>query len=86
MTFKMADVLKLVPLAFTKVTADKWRSCCKHVKDIEKKYWAMDIAVEAEMERLVITVCSSDEDTDTASEDTANPNAESSSDSDDEIV
>ena len=28
----------------------------------------MDIAVEAEMERLVITVCSSDEDTDTASE------------------
>ena len=35
---------------------------------MEKKYWANDVAIEEEMERLIITVTSSDEDTDTASE------------------
>ena len=30
--------------------------------------WANDVAIEEEMERLMITVTSSDEDTDTASE------------------
>ena len=33
-----------------------------------EEYWANDVAIEEEMERLIITVTSSDEDTDTASE------------------
>ena len=35
---------------------------------MEEKYWANDVAIEEEMERLIITVTSSDEDSDTASE------------------
>ena len=62
MTFKVWDVTKLVIL---EVTAYKWRSCCEHVEEIE--FWEMDIAVEADMERLIITVGSSNEDTEIAS-------------------
>ena len=32
-----------------------------------EEYWANDVAIDEEMERLIITVTSSDEDTDTAS-------------------
>ena len=33
-----------------------------------RKYWDADIAVEAEMEKIVIQMTSSDEDTDTTTE------------------
>ena len=39
-----------------------------HVEEVERKYWDADIAVENEMEKIVIQVTSSDEDTDTATE------------------
>ena len=42
--------------------------CYRHVEEVERKYWDADIAVEAEMEKVVIQVTSSDEDTDTATE------------------
>ena len=35
---------------------------------MEEKYWANGVAIEEEIERLIITVTSSDEDNDTASE------------------
>ena len=35
---------------------------------MEEKYWANAVAIEEEVERLIITVHSSDEDTDTPSE------------------
>ena len=38
------------------------------MEEVERKYWDADIAVEAEMEKIVIQVASSDEDTDTATE------------------
>ena len=38
------------------------------MEEVERKYWDADIAVEAEMEKIVIQVTSSDEDTDTATE------------------
>ena len=38
------------------------------VCSVEEKCWANDVGIEEEMERLIITVTSSDEDTDTASE------------------
>ena len=49
-------------------TEDYWASSCRHVEEVERKYWDTDIAVEAEMEKIVIQVTSSDEDTDTATE------------------
>ena len=38
------------------------------MKDIEVRFWTTDIAVDDQVDRLVITVTSSDEDTDTASD------------------
>ena len=46
------------------VTEYDWVSSCRHVEEVERKYWDVDIAVEAEMEKIVmIQVTSSDEDT-----------------------
>ena len=50
------------------ISAEDWRSCCRHVKDINVRFWTTDIAVDDQVDRLVITVTSSDEDTDTASD------------------
>ena len=38
------------------------------MKDVEKRFYATDIAVDDQVDRLVIAVTSSDEDTDTASD------------------
>ena len=52
-------------IGFQYVTTDQWRSCCEYVCSVEK-YWENDVAIKEEMERPVITVTSSDEDTNTA--------------------
>ena len=52
--------------AIAAVTGDDWVSGCRHVEEVERKYWDADPAVEAEMEKIVIQVTSIDEDTDTA--------------------
>ena len=67
-SFKMTDVLQLTHDAIAAVTEDDWVSSCRHVEEVERKYWDADIAVEAEMEKTVIQVTSSDEDTDTATQ------------------
>lgn len=67
-TYKLPDVKSLAKDAFEEITAEQWEASCRHVEEIEKKYWSLDIAVEAEVEKLEIMVTSSDEGTDTASE------------------
>ena len=67
-SFKMTDVIQLTHDAIAAVTEDDWASSCRHVEEVERKYWDADIAVEAEMEKIVIQVTSSDKDTDTATE------------------
>ena len=67
-SFKMTDVIQLTHDAIAAVTEDDWASSCRHMEEVERKYWDADIAVKAEMEKLVIPVTSSDEDTDTATE------------------
>ena len=66
--FKMTDVIQLTHDAIAAVTEDDWVSSCRHVEEVERKYWDANIAVKAEMEKIVIQVTSSDEDTDTATE------------------
>ena len=61
-------MLKLTHDTIAAVYVDDWISCCKHVEDVEKTYWQVDIAVEEEIGKIVIPVISSDEDTDTATE------------------
>ena len=67
-SFKMTDIIQLTQDAIVAVTEDDWASSCRHVEEVERKYWDADIAVEEEMEKIVIQVTSSDEDTDTATE------------------
>ena len=66
--YKMTDVIQLTHDAIAAVTEDDWVSSCRHVEEVERKYWDAHIAVEAEMEKIVVQVTSSDEDTDTATE------------------
>ena len=73
-SFKKTDVIHD---AIAAVTEDDWVSSCRHVEEVERKYWDADIAVEAEMEKIVIQVASSDEDTDTATECSAYSDTES---------
>ena len=68
LTFKKKDVQKLTKEVFETITSEDWASCCRHVKDVEKQFWAKEIAVDDQIDWLIITVPSSDEDTDTASD------------------
>ena len=67
-SFKMTDVIQLTHDAIAAVTEDELVSSCRHLEKVERKYWDADIAVEEEMEKIVIQVTSSAEDTDTAIE------------------
>ena len=68
MTLKKKDVKKLTEDAFESISPEDLASCCRHVKDVDKRFYATDIAVDDQVDRLVIAVTSSDEDTDTASD------------------
>ena len=68
LTLKKKDVKKLTEDAFESISPEDWASCCRHVKDVEKRFYATDIAVDDQVDRLVIAVTSSDEVTDTASD------------------
>ena len=63
LTLKKKVVKKLTP-----ISPEDWASCCRHVKDVEKRFYATDIAVDDQVDRLVIAVTSSDEDTNAASD------------------
>ena len=52
-SFKMKDIIQLTHDAIKAVTKDDWASSCRHVEEVERKYWDADIAVEAEMEKIV---------------------------------
>ena len=45
-----------------------WSDCIDHVKQVEKVYWASDIARDEMLEPAVITLTESDAETDTADE------------------
>ena len=68
LTLKKKDVKKLTEDAFESISPEDWASCCRHVKDVEKRFYATDIAVDDHVDCLVITVTSSYEDTDTVSD------------------
>ena len=61
-------IKKLTEDAFESISPEDWASCCRHVQDVEKRFYSTDIAVDDQVDRLVITVTSSDDDTATASD------------------
>ena len=71
--FKKAKVETLTQEGIESIGEKEWSACCKHVMDIEQEFWRRDIAVEEEVDRVIIYVdsdsdVSDSEDTDTASE------------------
>ena len=63
LALKKKDVKKLTGDAFESISPEELASCCRHVKDVEKRFYTTDIAVDEQVDPLVITVTSSDEDT-----------------------
>ena len=55
-SFKMTDVIQLTHDAIAAATEVGWVSSCKHVEEVERKYWDAVIAVEADMEKIVIKI------------------------------
>ena len=49
----------------------EWSACCKHVMDIEQEFWRRDIAVEEELDRVIIYVDPDSDVTDSEDSDTA---------------
>lgn len=74
-TFKISDIERLTHDAMDDVSNEFWDSCCRHVQDLEQKYWEQDIAIERQVERVEFMVTSSDEATDTASDDSETEDA-----------
>ena len=68
LTLKKKVVKKLTEDAFASISPEDRASCCRHVKDVKKRFYATDIAVDDQIDRLVIAGTSSDEDTNTASD------------------
>ena len=50
------------------ITPNHWSDCVNHVKQVEKDYWASDIAKDEMPDPVVITLTESDEETDTTDE------------------
>ena len=50
------------------ITPKHWSDYIDHVKQVDKVYWASDIARDEMLEPVVITLNESDEETDTADE------------------
>ena len=72
--FRMTNIKVLIKEGTGRIGEKEWSAYCTHVEKAEQDYWKSDIAVEAEIERIVIHVDSdsdvsddSDEGTDTAS-------------------
>ena len=50
------------------ITPKHWSDCIDHFKQVEKVFWASDIARDEMLEPVVITLTERDEETDTADE------------------
>ena len=75
------DLMTCFVLPVSLLSLHIFRNSCftkRYVEEVERKYLDADIAVEAEMEKIVNQVTSSDEDTDTATECSDHSDTESS--------
>ena len=66
----MADVKCLVNAKMASISATEWSKCVDKVKTIEEQYRKANIAVEQEIDKVIINLedSSEDEDTDTCDE------------------
>ena len=63
-TFKLTDVQNMVHAEFDRITPEKWAKCVQHViEKEEKRYWEKD-AMQPDIEPVIISLDSSDDDSD----------------------
>ena len=55
-TLKKKDVKELTEDAFESISPEKWASCCRHVKAVEKRFYATDIAVDDQVVVVVVVL------------------------------
>ena len=66
-TGRMDDIERLLQEGFQAVTPEDWARCCRHVIDLEQRYWEDDGVIE-QIEPVVVSL-QSDSSSDEASED-----------------
>lgn len=54
--FKIEDVRKIAEEEFSRISEQDWQKCCKHVVNIENKYFESEILVDERIESLIIDV------------------------------
>ena len=67
-TFKPAHVKQIIEDAIVSVSVADSAACNRYVQAVEQSYWETSMTVDEEIEKFIIEVTSSDEDTDSASE------------------
>ena len=85
----LKEAQKKLHEAFKAVTAERWRNCCRHVVDIEKKYWETDLAMDLSSSDLAFTVDSdseNDSENDCDDRREALQSSSSNADSDEDII
>ena len=70
LSFNLGDVKTLIQEGIGRIDDNTWSDCCRHVRDRETEYWKADIAVEQEIEKIVIQI-DSDSDVSSSEEDNA---------------
>ena len=73
MSFNLGDVKTLIQEGIGRIDANTWSDCCRHVRDRDTEYWKADIAVEQEIEKIVIQI---DSDSDVTSSEEGNASEE----------
>ena len=61
LTFNQTIIKEMIQGTLSSITQKHWSDCIDHVKQVEKVYWAFDIARDEMLEPAVITL--SDEET-----------------------
>ena len=75
MSFNLGDMKTLIQEGINRIDANPWSYCCRHVRDREAEYWKADIAVEQEIEKIVIQI-DSDSDVSSSEDDNASEEGE----------
>nr|XP_023028830.1 uncharacterized protein LOC111516995 [Leptinotarsa decemlineata] len=73
LTSKLEDMRKLAEHEFDQITSEEWQKCCRHIVDIERKYWGNETFTDIQTEANPVIINSNDDSsTSSSSEDEEN--------------
>ena len=62
--FKLNNVVTLIDEGFDRIGPTLWKACCDHVQKVETRFRQTDIAIDDEIERVVINLADDESDND----------------------